>query len=405
MIDVIEIKKDFPIFKDNADFVYLDSTATSLKPSSVIRAMSEYYSHYSANIFRGVYDISERSTKEYEETRSLVKEFIHASSEAEIIFTRNTTESINLFVNGMSDRLQRGDEIVTVISEHHSNFVPWQQLAQKKGLIFKIIDVDKTGTWQEDWQSLITKKTKVLATSHVSNVLGTLNPIRQIIKDIKKINPDIVILVDGAQAVGSVSVDVQALGCDAYVFSAHKMLGPTGVGVLWAKEELLDTLPPYQFGGEMIRSVTPQKTVFANLPHRFEAGTPHIAGVIAFKQAILYLQGKGLKKIYDHEVALAQDFYNKLNNTFGKDVTIIGPAQRASGIVAFTINGVHAHDVAQILNEDNIAVRAGHHCAMPLHDRLGVEASVRASFYLYNSFDDVDTIVRSLIKVRKMFNK
>lgn len=399
MIYVEKIKKDFPIFKAIPGFVYLDSTATSLKPQSVVDSLTDYYSHYSANIFRGVYDISEKATAAYEETRMIVKDFIGAKSENEIIFTRNATESINLFVNGISDSLQKGDEIITTITEHHSNFVPWQQLAQKKGLKFKVIqnvDVMRHTLY-------VSKHTKVLAITYISNVLGTVNPIKQIIQEAKKINPNIIVLVDGAQAVPHMKVDVQDLRCDAFVFSSHKMLGPTGVGVLWVKKDLLEKLPPYQYGGDMIRSVTIEKTEFADLPHRFEAGTPHIAGVIALKEAIFYLQKIGLDSIHKHEVELAQLCYDTLKKEFGEKIKIIGPQKRESGIVAFVVEGVHAHDVAQLLNEDNIAVRAGHHCAMPLHTHLGITASVRASFYLYNTKGDIEKLISSLQKVYHLF--
>lgn len=394
MIDANTIKKDFPIFKSQPNFVYLDSTATALKPLSVIDSIKEYYSHYSANIFRGVYDISEKATAAYENTRTVIKDFIGAESEREIVFTRNATESINLFVNGIQNTLQKGDEIVTTIAEHHSNFVPWQQVAQKKNVLFTVAT---------DGTFVVSARTKILAITYVSNVLGTVNPIKEIIKKAKKANPHIIVLVDGAQAIPHMKIDVKDLGCDAFVFSSHKMLGPTGVGVLWVKEKLLETLVPYQYGGEMIRNVMLEKTEFADIPHRFEAGTPHIAGVIALKDAVSYLQKIGLDAIHKHEVELAQYCYDMLSQEFKNDITIIGPKIRQSGIVAFTLNGVHAHDVAQLLNEDNIAVRAGHHCAMPLHTHLNVEASVRASFYLYNTKEDVESLISSLKKVKKLF--
>ncbi len=405
MINPGHIKADFPIFKKNPNLIYLDSAATSLKPQSVIDALVDYYSHYSANIFRGVYDISEYATEQYEETRSVVRDFIHANSTEEIIFTRNTTESVNLFVSGITGILQSGDEITTTITEHHSNFVPWQQLAKNRNAVFTIIDVDEMGNLQKDYAHWITKKTKVLALTCVSNVLGTSNPIKEIVKKAKRINPHIFVFVDAAQAVPHIPIDVQDLGCDALAFSSHKMLGPTGVGILWVKKELLLQFSPYQYGGEMIRSVTPKETVFAGLPHRFEAGTPHIAGVIALKQAIAYVNEIGLTEIYDHEVELAQYFYDSLVREFKDEVAVIGPEKRKSGIVAFAVKGVHAHDCAQILNENNIAVRAGHHCAMPLHKRLGIEASVRASFYVYNAKEDVDLLVNSIKKVLKVFNR
>ncbi len=397
MISTNNIKKDFPIFQNQPDFVYLDSTATALKPHTVIQKLVDYYSKYSANIFRGVYDISEKATAEYEETRLVVKDFIHASSEQEIIFTRNATESINLFVNGIENTLKKGDEIVTTITEHHSNFVPWQQLAKKKGILFTVVEDVQT------IQKSITKKTRVLAITYVSNVLGTVNPIKEIIRDARKVNPSIIVLIDGAQAVPHMEINVQELDCDAFAFSSHKMLGPTGVGVLWVRKNLLETLSPYQYGGDMIRSVAVDDTIFAALPHRFEAGTPHIAGVIALKEAIYYLQKVGLDAIHQHEVELAQYCYDSLKKEFPKEITLIGPKKRESGVVAFVFKGIHAHDVAQLLNEDHIAVRAGHHCAMPLHTSLGIEASVRASFYLYNSKEDVDKLIVSLKKIKKIF--
>jgi cysteine desulfurase/selenocysteine lyase len=402
MKSIDEIKKDFPIFQTQPDFVYLDSTATSLKPQSVISALTDYYANYSANIFRGVYDISEKATAAYEETRTIVKDFIGANSEKEIIFTRNTTESINLFVNGIQDTLIKGDEIVTTHIEHHSNFVPWQQLCIKKGLVFTVI------TDEDILSSLklyISTKTKILAITQCSNVLGSVHPIKKIVQEVKKLNPNIIVLVDGAQAVPHSKVNVRDLNCDAFAFSSHKMLGPTGVGVLWVREKLLENLIPYQYGGDMIRSVSIKETRFADLPHRFEAGTPHIAGVIALKEAIKYLQAIGLDAIHAHEVELAQMCYNELKKEFKEEVTIIGPQSRESGIVAFVLKGVHAHDVAQLLNEDHIAVRAGHHCAMPLHTYLGIEASVRASFYLYNTKKDIEKLISSLKKSQKVFLK
>ncbi|PIV08821.1 cysteine desulfurase CsdA [Candidatus Roizmanbacteria bacterium CG_4_10_14_3_um_filter_39_13] len=403
MLDTNKIKKDFPIFNKQPDLVYLDSTATSLKPQSVISKLDEYYSDYSANIFRGVYDMSEKATAEYEETRTVVKNFINAPLTEEIIFTRNATESINLFVSGIKDIFKKGDEIVTTITEHHSNFVPWQQLAKNIQCSFKIISINEEGILEPQLTYEITKKTKILALTYVSNVLGTVNPIKTIIKEAKNISPHIIVLVDGAQAVPHLKVDVTDLGCDAFVFSSHKMLGPTGVGVLWVKKELLETFPPYQFGGDMIRSVAIEETQFADLPHRFEAGTPHIAGVIALKEASHYLQGIGLDAIHSYEVELAQICYDRLTEEFGTKIKIIGPQKRESGIVAFAVTGLHAHDVAQLLNEDHIAVRAGHHCAMPLHTKLGIEASVRASFYLYNTKEDVEKLIASLHKALHLF--
>lgn len=383
--------------------MYLDSSATSLKPQSVISKLDEYYSEYSANIFRGIYDMSEKATKEYEETREVVKKFIHAPFLEEIIFTRNATESINLFAHGIKDAFNRDDEIVTTITEHHSNFVPWQQLAKKVQCSFKVISINNEGILESQLKYDITNRTRILAITLASNVLGTINKLTNIIKEAKSINPHLIVLVDGAQGVPHMKIDVQDLGCDAFAFSSHKMLGPTGVGVLWVKKVLLETFPPYQYGGDMIRSVAIEETQFADLPHRFEAGTPHIAGVIALKEAIHYLQEIGLDAIHSHEVELAQLCYDRLQEEFGEKITLIGPQKRESGIVAFTFKKVHAHDIAQLLNEDHIAVRAGHHCAMPLHTKLGIDASVRASFYLYNSKEDVEKLIASLHKALHLF--
>ena len=400
MIPAEEIKKDFPLFHHLKKIVYLDSTATALKPQIVINALTDYYSQYSANISRGVYDISEKATVAYESTRKAVSTFIGAASEKEIIFTRNATESVNLFVHGIRHHMHMGDEIVTTIQEHHSNFVPWQQLCKQLQLSFVVMKERPTASAITKY---VNKKTKVLAITYVSNVLGTVNPIREIIQEAKKINPHIIVLVDGAQAVPHMKIDVQTLGCDAFVFSSHKMLGPTGVGVLWVTKNLLERLAPYQYGGDMIRTVSVEKTEFADVPHRFEAGTPAIAEVIALSAAITYLQKIGMEAIHAHEVALAQVCYNQLTKEFGENITILGPQTRESGIVAFVFRRVHAHDVAQLLNEDHIAVRAGHHCAMPLHTHLGIEASVRASFYLYNTQNDIDKLIASLKKTLQIF--
>lgn len=401
------IKREFPIFTHNPDLVYLDSTATSLKPISVLKKINEYYQQYSSNIFRGVYDISEKATFEYEETREKVAEFIHAFDTCEVIFTSGTTGSINMFMSGISHTLQSGDEIAVSIAEHHSNFVPWQELSRKKGLSFRVISDEKTQIINQfqmsDLQKYINSRSKVLAITHVSNVLGTVNPIKKIISEVKKINPHCIVLVDGAQAIPHMKIDVQDLGCDAFVFSGHKMLGPTGVGVLWVKKDLLEKLEPYQYGGEMIRTVRVDRTEFADIPHRFEAGTPHISGVIALKESITFLKQVGLDTIAQHEVELAQYCYDQMTREFGETIRIVGPNKRQSGIVAFVMSTVHAHDIAQVLNENCIAVRAGHHCAMPLHTYLGLDATVRASFYLYNTHSDVDKLIVALKKVQKTF--
>lgn len=407
-MDIKSLKSDFPIFKNIPSLVYLDSTATSLKPRSVINKEIEYYEKYSANVFRGVYKISEKATEEYEETRKVVGDFINAKKTEEIIFTRSTTESINLVAYSFGRKIiNQSDEIVTSIMEHHSNFVPWQQLALENGATFKIIDITEEGFLDLDFTTLdkiINKKTKILALTYVSNVLGTVNPIKEIVKAVRSINPKVIVVVDAAQAVPHMKVNVQDLGCDFLAFSSHKMLGPTGVGVLWGKFELLAEMFPFNYGGEMIQEVYIDNTIFKSPPYKFEAGTPHIAGVIAFKEAIKYLKQIGMDNVKAHERKILEYSIDKLKSEFGNKIKIIGPrmTENRGGIVAFTFAGYHSHDIAQVLDEGGVCIRAGHHCAMPLHNRLGVNASARVSFYIYNTNYDVDMMVNGLKKVTKL---
>lgn len=407
MLDITKIKKDFPIFSNIPDLVYLDSTATSLKPKEVIEAEINYYDKYSANIYRGVYKISEKATYEYEETRKTVAKFIGAKNPNEIIFTRNTTESINLIAYSLGREIvKEGDEVVTTIMEHHSNFVPWQQLAFENGATFKVADIDDEGNLVS-LENVVTKKTKILALTYVSNVLGTINPLGEIIKRAKKINPKIIIIIDGAQAVPHFKLDVRDLGCDFFVFSSHKMLGPTGVGVLWGRYSLLEKMFPFNFGGEMIAQVALDKTTYKDPPQKFEAGTPAIAQVIALKSAIFYLNRVGLDNIRRHEKELSQYTLNRLRSVFDGNIKILGPKEIESrgGTIAFSFKNYHPHDIAQILDEKNICIRAGHHCAMPLHRRLGVNASARMSFYIYNDKEDIDRLVTDLKKVDSILKK
>lgn len=404
MLDTNKIKKDFPIFKNHPGLVYLDSAATSLKPQVVIDKIVEYYEKYGANVARGLYPISEKATEEYEETRQIVAKFINAKSE-EIIFTRGTTESVNLVCYSLGrEILGRGDEIVTTIMEHHSNFVPWQQLAFEVGADFKIVDVDDNGKLLFETNKLITKKTKILTLTYVSNVLGTINPIKKIVVEARKINPKIIIFVDAAQAAPHMKIDVAGLGCDFLAFSSHKMLGPTGVGVLWGKKEILAKMFPFNYGGEMIREVRIDQTTFKDIPHKFEAGTPDISGVIAFKEAIKYLENIGFENIHENDLDLAKFCIERLQAEFGDKVKFLGPSvgSRETGIVAFTFGRFHAHDVAQILGDAGICLRAGHHCTMPLHKVMNIPASLRASFYIYNCREDIDKLVDGLRKVKKI---
>ncbi|PIY71557.1 cysteine desulfurase CsdA [Candidatus Roizmanbacteria bacterium CG_4_10_14_0_8_um_filter_33_9] len=402
MINVTKIKKDFPIFTFNPELIYLDSTATSLKPQLVIDKLNTYYQEYSANIYRGIYDISEKATEEFEKTREAVASFIHSYLSDEIIFTRNTTESINLIMYTLGDKIiSKNDEIAVSIMEHHSNFVPWQVLAQRKSATLSIIDIDNNGQLV-DISKTVTKKTKILSLTYISNVLGTINPIKKIIQQAKQINPEIIVIIDAAQAVPHIKVDVQDLNCDFLVFSSHKMLGPTGVGVLWGRKELLEHMNPFLYGGEMIETVSTKQTTYKTTPQKFEAGTPHIAGIIALREAIEYINAIGLKHIYLHEQTLVNYAIHFLEDSFKKKIQIFGPREMRSGIISFTLDKIHPHDIAQLLNDDHIAVRAGNHCAMPLHTRLHITASIRASFYLYNTTHDIDMLVKSLHKAIKI---
>lgn len=422
MLNPKQLKKDFPIFQHNPNLVYLDSSATSLKPQRVIRKITEYYEQYSANIHRGIYKLSERASIEYENTREIVSKFIHANSSEEIIFTRNATEGINLLTATIGlDIMSKGDEIVITIMEHHANFVPWQQLAFAVGADFKVINLNNNYELQItnyesknkkekvkiDLSNIITKKTKIFAITYVSNTLGTINPVKEIITEAKKINPNIIAVVDAAQAIAHMKIDVQDLGCDFLVFSSHKMLGPTGVGVLWGKFDLLEKMPPYQFGGDMIRHVKLDETTFNDVPYKFEAGTPNIAGVIGLKVAIEYLEDIGIENIHAYEKQLTKYAICQLMKAFGEQIKIFGPSdiERRAGIVTFHSEGTHPHDIAQILDEDRIAVRAGHHCTMPLHTALGVPATTRASFYIYNDEKDVEKLIEGLKKVKNLFSK
>lgn len=407
-MDFHKIKKDFPIFEKKPELIFLDSASTTLKPRVVVDALVEYYEQYSANIKRGVYKISEKATEEYEKTRDIVAEFIGADRE-EVIFTRNTTESINLVMYALGTNIvSKGDEIVVGIENHHSHFVPWQQLALNTGAILKVLDPIthfNVSLHHSVLGGAITKRTKILALTHVSNVLGTVNPVKEIISAVRRINPKIITVIDGAQAVPHTIVNVKELGCDFYAFSGHKMLGPTGVGVLWGRKNLLQEMVPFLYGGEMIRAVHLDHTEFADLPEKYEAGTPAIAEVIALKHAVTYLTKVGLKAIRTHEVELAQKTKKLLEGEFRNHITFYGPNIPQSGIVSFNMNGVHAHDLASLLDKDGICIRAGHHCTMPLHSQLGISSSARASFYLYNNDEEIDYFVKSLQKAFSLFKK
>jgi len=417
------IRSDFPIYESHPDLVYLDSGATSLKPKPVIEKLSAYYSSYSANIHRGVYAIAEKASEEFEQARSEVARFIGSTDSSEVVFTKGATESLNLIASSWGEaNVRAGDEIVATIMEHHANFVPWQQLALRKKAQFKVMGIndhfeleivskqDRRGeldTVKIDLGGWITDKTKVLALPYISNVLGTINPIQEIVREAKHINPHIIVVVDAAQAVGHIDVNVNELGCDFLVFSGHKMFGPTGVGVLWGKRELLEQMPPYQFGGDMIREVHVENSTWDDVPHTFEAGTPPIAEVIALGEAIRYIKSFDIEQIREHEKTLTMRAFKRISEAFGSDVSFYSSRHiiSQSGIVAFTLKGIHPHDVAQILDESHVCVRAGHHCAMPLHTKLGIPASVRASLHIYSNEKDIERLVLGLEKAKKLLKK
>lgn len=406
----MSFKKDFPIFRNRPSMIYLDSTATSLKPDRVIRKITEYYEQYSANVFRGLYPISERATDEFERVREMTSAFIGASGSDEIVFTRNTSESLNLLAYTLCENMPPDSEIAVTAMEHHSNFVPWQQKAHEKNLRFISIPFDTQGAISlETLPRYITPKTRVLACTHVSNVLGTVNPIQAISKAAKAISPNILIIVDAAQSAAHMPINVQGLGCDFLAFSSHKMFGPTGVGVLWGRRDILNSLPPFLYGGEMVEAVYEEKTVFKNTPHKFEAGTPAIGEVIGFGAAIEYIQSIGFEAIHEIESSVTRYAGKRLQETFGDTISLFGPdinVPRAP-LFSFTMTAAHPHDIAQVLAEDDICIRAGSHCAMPLHTRLRLDspASARASFSIYTEEKDIDALISGLQKTVQIFKK
>jgi cysteine desulfurase/selenocysteine lyase len=405
--DVNEIRKDFPILDRKVrgrPLVYLDNAATTQKPRQVIDALVHYYEHYNANIHRGLHTLAEEATAAYEEARVKAGRFINAAlPEQEIIFTRNTTESINLVANAWGRKnLKPGDEIAFSAMEHHSNLVPWQLIALGTGAKLRFIEIDDTGhlVW-EDVLAKIGERTKIVALTQMSNVLGTINPIKEIAEVAHRAGA--IVLVDGAQSVPHMPVDVQDMDCDFLAFSSHKMLGPTGVGVLYGKREVLEAMDPFLGGGEMIKRVTYESSTYADLPHKFEAGTPNIADVIAFGAAIDYLEDLGMDVVREHEIALTQYAIDRLRETEG--VTVFGPpdATEKGGAVAFNYRDLHPHDLSQVLDQHGIAIRAGHHCAQPLMRRLDTVATARASLYLYNTEDEVDALIDGILASDRIF--
>ena len=397
------IRADFPILSQEVygkPLVYLDNAATTQKPLCVIRKIEEVYSTINANIHRGVHRLSQLATESHEEARKTVQRYINAASSNEIIFTRGTTESINLIASSFCrSQCKPGDEIIITAMEHHANIVPWQIQSDMMGIVLKVVPVTESGEIRiEDFEKRISSRTKLIALAHASNVLGTINPVEEVIRLAHNYN--IPVLIDAAQTVQHLSVDVQALDCDFLVFSSHKMYGPTGIGVLYGKENWLEKLPPYQGGGEMIASVTFEKTTYNDLPFKFEAGTPDYVGSTALGEAIRYIEITGLDNIRLHEEQLLRYATKKLQQIDG--LRIIGNAERKSPVISFVINGIHPYDMGMLLDRLGIAVRTGHHCAQPLIDTFGIDSTIRASFALYNTEAEVDALVAGIERVAEM---
>jgi cysteine desulfurase/selenocysteine lyase len=397
-------RKDFPILGQEVHghpLVYLDNAATTPKPLTVIEATDRYYREMNANIHRGVHLLSQKATEAYEAARERTRAFLNAESANEIIFTRGATEGINLVAQTWGRKnIQAGDEIILSALEHHSNIVPWQMLAEEKGARLRVVPIDDDGEFLlEEYKKLLSNKTKLVAVTQVSNALGTVTPIAEIIRLAHE--KGAVVLVDGAQAVAHVPVDMRALDCDFYVFSAHKLYGPTGVGVLYGKLKTLNAMPPYQGGGDMIATVTFEKTTYKKAPYKFEAGTPNIAGGVALTAALDYVQNVGLSAIAAHEHDLLVYGTEKLSKIPG--LRLIGTAKQKAGVISFTLGDIHPHDIGTILDRQGVAIRAGHHCAQPVMDRFQIPATARASFALYNTMEEIDKLDQAIRKVLEVF--
>lgn len=402
MLDIKKIREDFPILKREVNgkpLVYLDNAATSQTPQQVIDAIVDYYQNYNANIHRGVHTLSQEATDKYEQARLKIQKHFNAAKSYEIIFTSGTTHSINLVANGFSALIKKGDEVIVSAMEHHSNIVPWQMLCERTGAILKVIPMNQEGELLMDaYEELLSNKTKLVFCNHISNALGTINPIEEIIEKAHKVGA--AVLIDGAQAAPHLVADVQALDVDFYTCSAHKICGPTGVGMLYGKEEWLNKLPPYQGGGEMIAEVTFEKTTYADLPHKFEAGTPNICGGIAFGAALDYMNSIGFKEIAKYEQALLEYATQELLKIDG--LKIYGTAKNKTSVISFNIEGIHPYDMGSILDKLGIAVRTGHHCAQPIMDFFKIPGTVRASFAFYNTRDEVDVLIAGVLKAKSM---
>ena len=404
VFDVARWRADFPILRERVHghpLVYLDNAATTQKPQSVIDALADYYARDNANVHRGVHTLSQQATDAYEAARSKVQRFINAAAPEEIVFTAGTTGAINLVAQSFARPiLAKGDEILISAMEHHSNIVPWQLVCAQTGALLKVVPVNDAGEIELDaYERLLGPRTRLVAMTHVSNALGSVVPVERVIALAHAHN--VPVLIDGAQAISHVGVDVRALDCDFYAFSGHKIFGPTGIGALYGKAALLDAMPPYQGGGDMIRSVTFEKTEYNDLPYKFEAGTPNIAGAIGMGAALDFVSSIGIGAIAVHELDLLAYATAQVSAIPG--LRIIGTAKEKAAIVSFTLDGVHAHDVGTILDHEGVAIRAGHHCAMPVMERFGVAGTARASFALYNTREDVDALVAGIHRVQRMF--
>ena len=394
-----KIKKDFPIFS-GSDLVYLDNAATTQKPQSVLDEVDSLYREANANVHRALYSLGSEATERFENSRKKVAKYIGANSEKEIVFTSGTTESINLLARSIGNTLKPGDEILISEMEHHSNIVPWQMTAQRTGATLKYLSIKETGELNiSNPEKYFTSNTKIISLTHMSNVLGTINPIKKLSEKAHQVGA--IMIVDGAQGASHLPVDVKELGCDFYAFSGHKMLGPTGIGVLWGKTEHLEEMDPFMGGGEMINTVTMESSTWNDIPYKFEAGTPNFAQAVGLGAAIDYLQNIGMDSIAAHEQKLIKYALGKLNQIDG--LRIHGSAKDRGGVISFNMDGIHPHDLAQFLNEDNIAIRVGHHCAQPLLKALGETATARMSFYIYNDESDVDKFCESLETIKNYF--
>ena len=404
MFDIQKIRADFPLLSQQVNgkpLVYFDNGATSQKPQIVIDAISKYYTEINANIHRGVHTLSQLATDAYEESRIKIQKHINAAFSHEVLFTSGTTQGINLVANGFSSILKPGDEILVSALEHHSNIVPWQMLCEKTGAVLKVIPMNDSGELiQSEYDKLLSEKTKIVTVNHISNALGTINPIREMIVKAKKFGA--AVLIDGAQATPHLKPDVQELDCDFYVFSGHKICGPTGTGILYGKEAWLNKLPPYQGGGEMIKEVTFEKTTYADLPHKFEAGTPNIAGGIVLGVAIDYLNNVGFDNIQKQEKALLEYATEKLLEIDG--LRIFGTSAAKTSVVSFNIEGIHPYDIGTIIDKQGIAVRTGHHCAQPIMNYFKIPGTIRASFAFYNTKEEIDLMINAVKKAQKMLS-